>query len=210
MIRIIIVDDHPIFRRGLMSMIAGQDDMEVVAESDGHDLVDLCRELRPDIVSMDINLPGQDGFELARQIQALDGETRILFVSMFSSRSYVRNSFRSGASGHLPKEAAAESFIRALRVVSEGGLFFPREVFAQQLEDEESGAARCGFHLLTRREKEVARLFAEGLGYKEIALKIGVSPKTIESHRLHILKKTNSRNIQQFIKAGVREGGFSG
>jgi len=208
MIRIIIVDDHPIFRRGLISMIEQQEDMEVIAESDGGDLVELCRKFSPDIISMDINLPQADGFELAREVQELGDETRILFVSMFSSLSYVRNSFKSGASGHLPKEAAAENFIRALRVISEGGLFFPREIFSQPAKEEEGEASRFGFHLLTRREKEVARLFAEGLGYKEIALKIGVSPKTIESHRAHILKKTGCRNIQQFIRAGIREGVF--
>ena len=208
MIRIIIVDDHPIFRRGLMSMIEQQADMEVVAESEGRDLLALCRKHRPGIISMDINLPDLDGFELAREVRKLSGDIRIIFVSMFSSLAYVRRSFKSGASGHLPKEAAAESFIRALRVVDEGGLFFPREIFVPEIENAGDGSSRLGFHLLTRREKEVAKLFAAGLGYKEIALKIGVSPKTIESHRLHILKKTNFQNMQQFVMVGVEEGIF--
>jgi len=209
MIRIIIVDDHPIFRRGLMSLVEKQKDMEVVAESDGSDLIELCQTIKPDIVSLDINLPGADGFELACQIRKLSDEIKIIFVSMFNSTSYIRTSFKCGASGHIPKDAAVEDFIRVIKVVNGGGLFFPREIFNRDFAESENGlSGQLRFHLLTKREKEVARLFGGGLGYKEIAVELELSPKTIEAHRVNILKKTGCRNIQQFVKRGVQEGLF--
>ena len=209
MIKMIIVDDHPIFRRGLASMIEDVSDIEIVAECDGNNLFELCEFHAPQILSLDINLNGIDGFELTKEITENHPKIKILIVSMYNSLSYVKKSFKSGASGFISKNGAADNFRTAIKIVADGGLYFPRIIFEQQLETRTIGDSnRCNYHLLTSREQEIAKLLFDGLGYKEIAYKINISPKTVESHRNNILKKSNCRSIQEFCKLGISEGVF--
>ncbi|NIA06719.1 MAG: response regulator [Actinobacteria bacterium] len=209
-IRIMLADDHRLFRAGLRALIEKQTDIEVVAEADnGRLAVELAKRLRPEVVVMDISMPDLNGIEATRQIiSGLDG-TKVLSLSMHSDSRFVEGMLKAGASGYLLKDCAHEEFIRAIRAVAAGQTYLSPAVTDKIVKDyvQQAGTETDSIHkILTPREREVLQLVAEGLGSKQIAAQLGVSVKTVETHRHQIMERLNMHSVAELTKFAVREG----
>jgi DNA-binding NarL/FixJ family response regulator len=208
--RVLIADDHTILRHGLSHSIGQEHDMEVVGEVDeGHKAVELARELTPDVVMMDISMPDLNGIEATRMIQRESPKTRVIALSMHSSKRYVREMFKAGAVGYLLKECEFEELIGAIRLVAQGRTYITPAVTGTLLEscvEDESQAGQSAFSVLTQREREVLQLIAEGHTTKQVARRLYISPKTVEAHRLKVMNKLDIDNIAQLTKYAIQEG----
>lgn len=209
--RIILADDHKVMRAGLRNLISQESDLEVVAEaSNGREAVELCHEHEPDLVLMDIAMPELNGIEACRQIRADLPRVRVLALSMHADKQYAAGMLGAGASGYLLKDCAYDELIEAIRTVAAGRTYLSPEITGVVLRDyvdRLSGAeADSAFSVLTDREREVLQLVAEGHTTKQIAEKLYVSVKTVESHRQNIMDKLEIRTIAELTKYAIREG----
>ena len=208
--RILLADDHKITRQGLRSLLEKQKDMEVVAEADnGRAAVRLAAELGPDIVIMDVTMKDLNGAEATRQILAKSQDVKIIALSMHSDAIYVTEMLKSGASGYLLKDCAFEELTRAIRTVAEGKTYLSPAISGVVVEDyihRLTSANAAGPDILTDREKEVVQLMAEGNSTKEIALKLHISVKTVETHRRQIMSKLDIHNVAELTKYAIRKG----
>ncbi len=208
-IRIVLADDHAIVRHGLSRSFQQEEDIEVIGQAnDGHSTVNLVREKSPDIVVMDIGMPGLNGIEATRQIVRESPEIKVIGLSMHSSNRYVREMFRAGAKGYLLKDCPFEELTQAVRIVFEGKTYVSPSVghlivedFISKPEEEDSA-----FYVLTQREREVLQLLAEGKTTKQAARSLHISPKTVEAHRARIMNKLEIDNIAQLTKYAIQEG----
>jgi DNA-binding NarL/FixJ family response regulator len=209
-IRILLADDHAIVRHGLSRAIQQEDDMEVVGQaSDGHSTVELARELAPDVVVMDISMPDLNGIEATREIQREAPGVRVIALSMHSAKRYVTEMFRAGASGYLLKDCDFDELARAVRTVAEGKTYVSPSISNVVVEDlvhTEEKMEPTAFSVLTQREREVLQLLAEGRTTKQIALRLHISPKTVEAHRLRVMNKLEIDNVAQLTKYAIQEG----
>lgn len=209
-IKVLLADDHAIVRYGLSNSIEQLDDMEVVGQScDGPATVKLASELEPDVIIMDISMPHLDGFEATRRILSLNPNIKIIALSMYSSRRYVSEMLKAGAKGYLLKECEFEELVNAIRTVAAGKTYLSPSIsdaLVDNVKDNESGSKNSAFMSLTQRERQVLKLLAEGLTTKEIACKLFVSPKTVETHRLNVMNKLEINNIAQLTKYAINEG----
>lgn len=209
-IRIVLADDHKILRAGLRAMIVEQPDMEVVGEAEnGRTAVNLTRELSPDVVIMDIGMPDLNGIEATRQIVAEVPSVKVIGLSMYSDRRYVAGLFGAGASGYLLKDIEFEELIEAIQAVVEGQVYVSSGVTGIVIEDyvhRVSGTKNGGISALTPREREVLQLLVEGRSTKQIAYELGVSIKTVESHRHRVMEKLDLHNIADLTKYAIRAG----
>ncbi|RJR31381.1 MAG: DNA-binding response regulator [Desulfobacteraceae bacterium] len=210
---ILIVDDHPLFREGLKSIIARRDKFEVLGEAgSGREGLRLARGLKPDIVLVDLSLPDQSGIHLTREVRALLPETRVIIVSMHSKIDYIAESFQAGATGYVAKESASERLLDALERVSRGDYFLDSSVSQEVVRSliktpsREAKITDSGYRTLTPREQEVLRMLAEGLSSKEVAEKLFISPKTAENHRASIMNKLGLHSIHELIRYAARLG----
>ena len=207
---ILICDDHKIFREGLRALLEKHPGTKVAGEArDGVEAVRLCRELSPDIVIMDISMPGLNGIEAARKISKAKKAARIIALSMHNDRKYVTEIFKAGARAYLLKDSAFEELLDAIKAVSCGRVFLSAGITSLVLSDYIKNPAKnfqSVFTLLSAREREVLQLFAEGLSTKEISAKLGVSVKTVETHRKKIMEKLNIKNIAGLTRYAVKEG----
>lgn len=209
-IRVLIADDHAIVRHGLSRSIQHEEDMEVVGQVDqGHKAVELARELAPTIVVMDISMPDLNGIEATRLIRRESPQSRVIALSMHSSRRYVREMFKAGAMGYLLKDCEFDELVEAIRSVAQGQMYITptvaETVLGSCLHDEgpdQEGA----FSLLTPREREVLQLIAEGHSTKQVARRLYISPKTVEAHRLKVMNKLDIDNVAQLTKYAIQEG----
>lgn len=210
MIRILLVDDHTLFRDGLHNLFLQQPEMEVVGQaSDGVEGARLACELEPDVVLMDVTMPGLNGFEAARRIHEQCPRIRVLILSMHSDLRFVTESLHAGASGYLVKEAAFPQLVRAIRAAMDGQLVFSPKIsealardYARRVGHDEGSA----FVVLSAREREVLQLLAEGKSTREIAAELNVSIKTIETHRRQIMQKLDIHSVAELTKYAIREG----
>jgi DNA-binding NarL/FixJ family response regulator len=195
MIRVLVVDDHPLFRDGLTGLLKTVDGIEVVdSAGDGETAVRRTLELRPDVVLMDLNLPGTSGLEATRRIVAGAPETAVLVLTMIDDDDTVMAALRVGARGYLLKGAVQEEVLAAVRTVATGGAVFGPGAAARVLGGSD---ARWRGADLTEREGEVLALIAEGRSNAEIASTIGVSLKTVQNHVSHVLSKLQVRDRTQ-------------
>lgn len=214
-IRILIADDHPVFRFGLRALLEAQGDMVVVGEADsGVAAVQMAQSLRPDVVLMDINMPGLNGIEATKQISAMAGDTAphsaILIITMFDDDT-VFTAMRAGARGYLLKGAQGEETLRAIRAVANGEVIFSPGVAAQMMDFFVRGGAGVThpvpFPELTPREREILELLAQGLTNNAIAEKVILSPKTVRNQVSTIFSKLQvASRSEAIIKA--REAGL--
>lgn len=209
-ITVLLVDDHAIIREGLRSLLEKQPEMEVIADAeDGRKAIELVRELSPDIVIMDITMPGLNGIEATRQITADFPNIKVIALSIHSKRRFVADMLSAGATGFILKECLFDELVQAIKAVAAGGRYLsPRitDVVVNDYVKHLSATAYSPFEVLKAREREVLQLVAEGKSTKQIALELHVSPKTIEANRRQIMKKLDIQSVAELTKYAVREG----
>ncbi|MBO3682617.1 response regulator transcription factor [Streptomyces sp. 4503] len=205
-IRVLLVDDHQVVRRGLRTFLQVQDDIEVVGEaSDGEEGVARAEELRPDVVLMDVKMPGLDGIEALRTLRGLDNPARVLIVTSFTEKRTVVPALRAGAAGYVYKDVDPEALARAIRSVHSGHVLLQPEVALALLSQEEGGGQGRGGSL-TEREREVLALIADGRSNREIARALVLSEKTVKTHVSNILMKLDLADRTQAALWAVRHG----
>jgi len=209
----LIVDDHPLFREGLKTIIERDSRFEVVGEAgNGRAGLQMTKNLKPDIIIVDISLPDLSGIQLTREIRSLLSETRILIVSMHSKIDYIVEAFQAGATGYVVKESASERLLQGLESVAKGDYFLDSSVSHTVVDNlmksplKEAKITDADYNMLTPREQEVMRFLAEGLSSKKIAKKLFISPKTVENHRANIMNKLDLHNTIELIRYAAKLG----
>ena len=209
-IRIVLADDHKLFREGMRALLAKERDMDVVAEAgNGRATLQLVDKLSPDVVVMDVSMPDTNGIEATRKIAASHPQARILAVSMHADRRFVAEMLRAGASGYVLKDCASEELVRAIRTSADRQTYLCSAVAGIVAEGFVKSAADgppTGGQRLTAREREVLQLLAEGKSTKEIAFTLDVSGKTVETFRQKIMEKLGLHSVAELTKFAVREG----
>ncbi|MFD4702972.1 response regulator [Streptomyces niveus] len=206
-IRVLLVDDHQVVRRGLRTFLEIQDDIEVVGEaSDGDGGVAGAEELRPDVVLMDIKMPGTDGIEALRKLRELANPAKVLIVTSFTEQRTVVPALRAGAAGYVYKDVDPEALAGAIRSVHAGHVLLQPEVAGALLAQDDPGAGHGRGSSLTDREREVLTLIADGRSNREIARALVLSEKTVKTHVSNILMKLDLADRTQAALWAVRHG----
>lgn len=210
-IRLLLVDDHDVVRSGIKSLIDAQNDMEVVGEANtGEVALERVMDLRPDVVLMDITMPGMDGMAATRKMRECCEETVVLALTIHEGREYFFEMLNAGASGYIPKSAAAEELMIAIRAVARGEVYLHSSVAQLVLQDhlrrERSGDEPSSTRQLTDREREVLALVAEGLLNREIGDRLGISPKTVARHRENMMRKLGLHSRTELVKYAIKVG----
>ena len=203
-IRVLIADDHGIVAEGLKHLVEAQSDMQVVAcVEDGREAVRLAREAAPDVVVMDLSMPELNGADATRAIVERDPRCRVIVLSMYSEREYVRRALKAGAAGYVVKRSAAKELVEAIRVAHAGGRYLSPRVADVLLEepDTEDALAR-----LSAREREVLQLIAEGRTGAEIAERLQLSQKTVETYRARLIEKLGIRDVPGLVRFAIQRG----
>jgi DNA-binding NarL/FixJ family response regulator len=209
-VRVLLVDNHRIMREGLRSLLSRQSDLEVVGEAeDGRTAIQLARKLRPGVVVMDISMPDLNGVDAIRGIISEVLGTKVIGLTMHSDRRMVARMLQAGASGYLLKDCDLEELVRAIRAVAAGQTYlspvvagFVTKEFVQYLATRDQSSSL----LLTAREREVLQLIAEGHSTRDAAGRLHVSVKTVETHRMHIMRKLKAHSVAELTKAAIAEG----
>jgi len=209
-IRCVIADDHEMLRYGLRRLLEDAPDFAVVGEaSDAVDALKLALVHRPDLVLLDIGMPGMSSFEAGRLIEGHCAGTRIVYLTMHEDREYVQRALRSGASGYLLKDTPAPLLLRALRDVFGGERSVsPRmqtKLTDNAIARRQSGSVPLRRNTLTLREREVMRLLAEGNTARKVALVLGVSVKTVEAHKFNLMRKLDIHNKAQLVTVAIQK-----
>jgi DNA-binding NarL/FixJ family response regulator len=209
-IRILLTDDHTLFRQGVRNLLASEADMEIVGEaSNASDAVSMVQQLRPDIVLMDVGMAGLSSFEATRQIRRDRPETRVLFLSMYDDEDYLAECVELGASGYVLKDSPCDQLLSAIREVWRGGTYLSPRLLTRLVDDfrmKGSGAVRQPrFGTLTKREREILKLLAEGKSVKEIAAGFELSVKTIEAHKFNLMRKLDIHNKAQLVQYAIQK-----
>lgn len=208
--RLLLVDDHQMFRDGLRGILEGTGNLQVVGEaSDGHRAVELATgKIAPQIIIMDIGMPGLNGADATRQILARNPNTRVIALSSHADRRFVTAMFEAGASGYVLKEAASDEILRAVEEVSAGHTFVSSSIAHFLVEGYlvKGKRLKAPKYQLGQREREVLQLLAEGGTSKSIGRTLHISDKTVEAHRRNIMAKLNLHSVAELTKFAVREG----
>ena len=209
-IRIIIADDHTIVRHGLTKLLQQEKDVEIVAQAqNGHSTLELARELSPDVIDMDVGMPDLNGIDATQQILRENPNIKVLALSMHSGRKFVVAMLKAGASGYLLKDCALEELTTALQTIMSGKVYLSptiTDIVVDSYVRQPSEPEQSAFSVLSQREREVLQLMAEGNTTKQIALRLHISPKTVEGHRLRLMSKLNIDNVAQLTKYAIQEG----
>jgi DNA-binding NarL/FixJ family response regulator len=210
-IRILLTDDHALFRHGIRTLLAAEPDMEVVGEAgNASDAVTLAQEMRPDLVLMDIGMMGMSSFESTRQILKERPETKVIFLSMYDDEDYLAECVEIGASGYILKESPAEQLLTAIREVHRGGSYLSPRLLKRLVADfrtqGRTGEPRVPrFATLTKREREILKILAEGKSVKEIASSFDLSVKTVEAHKFNLMRKLDIHNKAQLVQYAIQK-----
>jgi two-component system response regulator NreC len=210
-IRVLLADDHTILRAGLKMMLNAQPDIETVGEaSDGRQAISEAERLSPDVVIMDITMPECNGIDATRHIKRLLPDVRILVLTMHENEGYLFQTLRAGAAGYMLKEAADTDLISAIRVVASGRFYLSPSaqsmLVSDYLQRVHTGEERDSYSALTEREREILKLVAEGYTNNQIGERLFISPKTVDTHRTHVMDKLNLHSRAELVRYAMRRG----
>ena len=209
-IRILLADDHTLFRQGVRTLLASETDMEVVGEAaDGSAAAERAAELKPDVVLLDIGMPGPSSFETTRQIKRNRPETKVLFLTMYDDEDYLLEGMEVGANGYVLKDSPALQLVAAVRDVYRGGSYLSPRMLSQLVNDfrtrVKANDRTPRFASLTPREKEVLKMLAEGNSVKEVATQLNLSVKTVEAHKFNLMRKLDIHNKAQLVTYAIQK-----
>jgi len=209
-IKVILSDDHKLFRDGIKSLLRSENDIQVIAEvSDGDEVIKIIKDNIPDIVITDISMPRMNGIELTRMLSEKYPSVHVLIISMHLNESYILESVKSGARGYLPKDSNPQELIKAIRIIHAGGTYFNQEItgiamsgFAEK--SKQNDKKKQLLEHLTEREIEIIRLVAEGMMNKEISDYLSISIRTVDNHKSNILRKLNLKTSIDIVKYAIK------
>ena len=209
-IRILLTDDHTLFRQGIRTLLSAEPDLEVVGEAgNAMDAVAAAKQLRPDVVLMDIGMAGMSSFEATRQIRKERTETKIVFLSMYDDEDYLAECVEIGANGYVLKDSPADQLVTAIREVHRGGSYLSPRLLTRLVDgfrEQGSHAVRQPrFGTLTKREREILKMLAEGRSVKEIATEFDLSVKTVEAHKFNLMRKLDIHNKAQLVQYAIQK-----
>ncbi len=205
--RVLIVDDHAVVRAGLRMLLDAEDDIEPVGEAgNAREGVFEARSLKPDVILLDVVMPGQSGLEVLPQLVHENPDAKVLVLSMQDDPQYVREAFAAGASGYVLKEAADAEVVNAIREVARGGRYVHPELGARLIAAEAEERRREAEDPLSEREREVLRLLALGHTNQEIAKMLYISVRTAETHRAHIMQKPRLQTRAELVRYALEQG----
>jgi two-component system response regulator NreC len=211
-IKVLIVDDHTLLRQALRMMLERQEGIEIVGEAtNGRDAVEAAERLHPDVVLMDMVMPGLNGIEATRQIVRYVPGCRVLILTAYLEDERLLESLRSGAAGYVVKRSDLDELLLAIHSVHRGNTYFSADVSAEFAVNEvmvqaKQPEAKAGYELLTGREREVLQLIAEGMSNQRVADELYISVKTVEAHKSHIMSKLRARNRTDLILYAIKRG----
>jgi RNA polymerase sigma factor (sigma-70 family) len=212
--KVLIVDDHRVVIEGIKSALSVSPDLEVIGEAlNGHQAIKKAKSLKPDIVIMDISMPDLNGIDATLQIKKMDPHIKIIIFSMYSNREYVIDLFKAGISSYVLKKDPMSDLVSAIKAVERGGTYFTTissEIllnYVKELDNSNNNINNTnGFESLSLREREVFQLLSEGKSIKEIAETLGISRKTVETHKYNIMEKLHAKNITDLTKLAIKKG----
>jgi len=210
-IRVVVVDDHTLMRQGLVGLLDESPDIVVIGQAgDAATALDVIEAAKPDVVLMDVGLPGVSGLELTARVKRSMPDTQVLVVTMYEREDYLFEALRAGASGYVLKGADINDLLTAVRTVAQGEMYLYQsltgKLVADYLSRIDDGADRKGYEGLSVREREVLSLIAEGLTTAQIADKLFLSPHTVQTHRDHLMTKLNLHSRVALTKYAIRKG----
>ena len=208
--RVLLTDDHTLFRQAIRTLLTAEADLEVVGEAaNASESVTLARQLRPDVVLMDIGMAGMSSFEATRQIRRDRPETRVLFLSMYDDEDYLAECMEIGANGYVLKDSPAEQLLTGIREVNRGGSYLSPRLLTRLVDgfrmQGRGGERQPRFGTLTKREREILKLLAEGKSVKEIATGFDLSVKTVEAHKFNLMRKLDIHNKAQLVQYAIQK-----
>jgi DNA-binding NarL/FixJ family response regulator len=210
MTNILLADDHPIVRQGLRTLLEAESDFQLVGEAgDGLEAVRLVERWQPNILIVDLMMPGLTGLEVTRQVKQRAPQTRVIILSMHATESYVLEALRNGATGYVLKDSSAADLVQAVREVAAGRRYLSAPLSERAIDtyvQKAEAAALDVYDLLTTREREVLKLAAEGHTNAEIAERLFISPRTAETHRANLMRKLGLQNQTDLIRYALRRG----
>ena len=206
-LRVVLVDDQELVRAGVRKVLEGEPDMVVVGEAtDGYELMKLLRVIEADVVVLDLNMPGRDGFEALRDLHMADLSVKVLVLSLHDDSQYVGRAVREGAHGYLLKDCAVAELPLAVRAVMQGLPFFSPRAQAALSEALRNGRRLDPVDLLSPREMEVLKRVAVGLSSKEIGSELNISPRTVETHRASLMRKLDLHSVAELTRFAIEKG----
>jgi DNA-binding NarL/FixJ family response regulator len=207
MIRVLIADDHAVVAEGLKSLIEAQSDMQVVAiAADGREAVRRTEELQPDVLLMDLSMPELNGADATRVILEQDPARKVIVLSMYADHEYVRRALKAGALGYVVKRSAAKDVVEAIRSVQNGQRYISPAVADAVIEEGGKAGKEDRLARLSTREREVLQLLAEGRTGSEIAQRLSLSPKTVETYRARLVEKLGIRDVAGLVRFAIQRG----
>ena len=207
-IRILICDDHTLFVEGVKAMLRNELSLEIVGEArDGRRAVELVKQLQPDIILMDVSMPDMNGFDVTRRVHELNSNIKVLILSMHDEEELVARCLEAGAAGYIMKDAPASQLLYAIETVHKGERYLSPNVLKKVMDGyvKNTNRPQTSYDRLTRREREILKLLAEGLTVKEIAVRLNLSVKTVEVHKHNLMKKIDVHDKTELIKYAIQK-----
>jgi two-component system response regulator NreC len=206
-IRILICDDHTLFVEGIKAMLRHEPSLEIVGEArDGRQAVDLVKELKPDVILMDVSMPDMNGFDATRRVHEFDAAVKVLILSMHDEEELVARCLEAGAAGYIIKDAPASQLLYAIETVKKGERYLSPAVLKKVVQGyvKNTNRPQTSYDRLTNREREILKLLAEGLTVKEVATRLNLSVKTVEVHKHNLMKKIDVHDRGELIKYAIQ------